>query len=116
MRVGQIWQWIYFWGVRDFAAMTNLGKAYTGRSGRAISVIEIPEVVRRDVSADGTRKYLVRIAGGHEVEVVYIPGKIAARCDILQPGGLYPDLFVLYTTGTQKTGAQTSPRARSSAR
>ena len=26
MRLGQIWQWIYHWGVRDFAAMTNLGK------------------------------------------------------------------------------------------
>ena len=28
MRVGQIWQWIYLWGVRDFAQMTNLSKAY----------------------------------------------------------------------------------------
>ena len=36
-------------------------------------VIEVPEVVTREVSADGTRKYLVRIAGGHEVETVYIP-------------------------------------------
>ena len=27
----------------------------------------------RQVSADGTRKYLLRIAGGHEVETVYIP-------------------------------------------
>jgi len=36
-------------------------------------VIEIPEVVTRQVSEDGTRKYLCRIAGGHEVEVVYIP-------------------------------------------
>ena len=36
-------------------------------------MIEVPEVVSKQVSADGTRKYLVRIAGGHEVEVVYIP-------------------------------------------
>ncbi len=35
--------------------------------------IALPEVVSRQVSADGTRKYLVRIAGGHEVETVYIP-------------------------------------------
>ena len=28
MRVGQIWQWIYQWGVRDFDAMTNLAKGY----------------------------------------------------------------------------------------
>ncbi|MEM8803553.1 MAG: 23S rRNA (adenine(2503)-C(2))-methyltransferase RlmN, partial [Pseudomonadota bacterium] len=28
MRTGQIWQWIYHWGVRDFAKMTNLSKDY----------------------------------------------------------------------------------------
>ena len=72
MRAGQIWQWIYQWGVRDFAAMTNLAKAYRAELAETF-VIELPEVVTRQVSADGTRKYLVRIAGGHEVEVVYIP-------------------------------------------
>ncbi|WP_164660721.1 23S rRNA (adenine(2503)-C(2))-methyltransferase RlmN [Tropicibacter sp. Alg240-R139] len=72
MRVGQIWQWIYQWGVRDFAEMTNLAKAYRADLAEKF-VIEIPEVVSRQVSEDGTRKYLVRIAGGHEVEVVYIP-------------------------------------------
>ncbi len=72
MRAGQIWQWIYQWGVRDFAAMTNLGKAYRAELAETFT-IDIPEVVSRQVSTDGTRKYLVRIAGGHEVEVVYIP-------------------------------------------
>ncbi len=72
MRMGQIWQWIYQWGKRDFADMTNLSKAYRAQLDEVFS-IEIPEVVSRQVSTDGTRKYLVRIAGGHEVEVVYIP-------------------------------------------
>ena len=72
MRVGQIWQWIYQWGVRDFGLMTNLSKAYRAQLAEAF-VIEVPEVVSKQVSTDGTRKYLVRIAGGHEVEVVYIP-------------------------------------------
>jgi 23S rRNA (adenine2503-C2)-methyltransferase len=72
MRVNQIWQWVYFWGVRDFAAMTNLAKDYRALLAQHF-VIEVPEVVSRHVSADGTRKYLVRIAGGHEVETVYIP-------------------------------------------
>ena len=72
MRVGQIWQWIYQWGVRDFALMTNLAKGYRAELAEKF-VIEVPEVVTRQVSNDGTRKYLVRIAGGHEVEVVYIP-------------------------------------------
>jgi 23S rRNA (adenine2503-C2)-methyltransferase len=72
MRVGQIWQWIYLWGVRDFDAMTNLSKAFRAQLAEEF-VIQLPEVVTRQVSKDGTRKYLVRIAGGHEVEVVYIP-------------------------------------------
>jgi 23S rRNA (adenine2503-C2)-methyltransferase len=52
--------------------MTNLAKAYRAQLAEHFE-IAIPEVVSKQVSSDGTRKYLVRIAGGHEVEVVYIP-------------------------------------------
>ncbi|MGS4945803.1 23S rRNA (adenine(2503)-C(2))-methyltransferase RlmN [Meridianimarinicoccus sp. RP-17] len=72
MRAGQVWQWIYQKGVRDFDAMTNLAKPYRVLLAENFT-IEIPEIVRREISSDGTRKYLVRIAGGHEVETVYIP-------------------------------------------
>jgi 23S rRNA (adenine2503-C2)-methyltransferase len=72
MRLGQVWQWIYHWGVRDFALMTNLAKDYRALLAQHFT-IELPQVVTRQISEDGTRKYLVRIAGGHEVEVVYIP-------------------------------------------
>ncbi len=72
MRLGQIWLWVYHWGVREFSDMSNLAKDYRALLAENF-VIHVPEVVNRQVSADGTRKYLVRIAGGHEVEVVYIP-------------------------------------------
>ena len=72
MRLGQVWQWVYHWGVRDFALMSNLAKDYRALLAENFC-IELPQVVTRQVSTDGTRKYLVRIAGGHEVEVVYIP-------------------------------------------
>ncbi len=72
MRLGQVWQWLYHWGVRDFAAMTNLAKDYRALLEDHFT-IDLPQVVSRQVSADGTRKYLLRIAGGHEVETVYIP-------------------------------------------
>jgi 23S rRNA (adenine2503-C2)-methyltransferase len=72
MRVGQVWQWLYHWGVRDFAQMTNLAKDYRALLADHFEIV-LPEVVTKQVSADGTRKYLVRIAGGHEVEVVHIP-------------------------------------------
>ncbi len=72
MRVGQIWQWLYQKGVRSFDDMTNLAKPFRAMLAESFC-IELPEVVTRLISEDGTRKYLVRIAGGHEVEVVYIP-------------------------------------------
>jgi len=98
--VGQIWQWIYLWGVRDFASMTNLSKTYRADLA-AQFVIEIPELVTRQVSSDGTRKYLVRIAGGHEVEVVYIPDKTRGTlCISSQVGCTLTCPFC--HTGTQK--------------
>ena len=72
MRVGQVWQWIYEKGVRDFDLMTNLAKPYRTLLKEHF-VLEVPEVVTKQVSEDGTRKYLMSIEEGHEVETVYIP-------------------------------------------
>jgi 23S rRNA (adenine2503-C2)-methyltransferase len=72
MRVGQLWQWVYFFGLRDFDAMTNLSKDFRALLAEKFE-LALPQVVTRQMSEDGTRKYLVRIQGGHEVEVVYIP-------------------------------------------
>ncbi len=100
MRMGQIWQWIYHWGVRDFDAMTNLSKDYRAMLAETF-VVALPEVVTRQVSTDGTRKYLVRIAGGHEVEVVYIPEEDRGTlCISSQVGCTLTCTFC--HTGTQK--------------
>ena len=72
MRVKQLWNWIYFRGKRNFHEMTNLAKSLQNSLDENFQ-IDIPKIVKKDVSADGTRKYLVRILGPHEVEVVYIP-------------------------------------------
>ncbi len=72
MRVSQIWQWLYHRGARDFEEMTNLARPYRARLSGHFAIVR-PEVVTRQVSADGTRKYLLRIEGGHEIETVYIP-------------------------------------------
>ncbi len=74
MRVGQIWHWIYQQGLTDFSEMTSLSKTYRAELAEVFS-LERPEIVTKQISTDGTRKYLLRIAGGHEVEVVYIPEK-----------------------------------------
>ncbi|MEM8787084.1 MAG: 23S rRNA (adenine(2503)-C(2))-methyltransferase RlmN [Pseudomonadota bacterium] len=72
MRSRQIWGWLYQKGARDFDAMTDLSKSYRAALAERFCVAR-PEIVTRQISADGTRKYLLRIAGGHEVEAVYIP-------------------------------------------
>jgi 23S rRNA (adenine2503-C2)-methyltransferase len=72
MRAGQLWHWLYGRGVADFASMTNLAKGFRADLAAAFDIAR-PEVVARQISQDGTRKYLLRVAGGHEVETVYIP-------------------------------------------
>jgi 23S rRNA (adenine2503-C2)-methyltransferase len=72
MRAGQIGAWLYVRGVGDFAAMTNLARGYRAELAERFRIVR-PEVVTRQVSTDGTRKYLLRVAGGHEIETVYIP-------------------------------------------
>ena len=100
MRLGQLWQWIYEKGVRDFEQMTNLSKDYRVFLAEHF-VIAIPEVVSKQVSTDGTRKYLVRIAGGHEVETVYIPeSSRGTLCISSQVGCTLTCSFC--HTGTQK--------------
>jgi 23S rRNA (adenine2503-C2)-methyltransferase len=78
MRVAQLWHWIYFRGIENFDEMSNVGKAL--RHGLAAAfTLERPQVVSEQVSKDGTRKWLLRLAPtgpldkGAEIECVYIP-------------------------------------------
>ena len=107
MRVGQVWAWLYQKGVRDFDLMTNLSKEYRAKLASAFE-ISVPEVVSRQVSEDGTRKYLVRIAGGHEVETVYIPEEgRGTLCISSQVGCTLTCSFC--HTGTQKLVRNLTP-------
>jgi 23S rRNA (adenine2503-C2)-methyltransferase len=78
MRVSQLWHWIYFRGVRDFEAMTNVSKELRGKLAEHFT-LDCPEVVVEQVSSDGTRKWLIRLPADtpgerpHDIEAVYIP-------------------------------------------
>jgi len=100
MRSGQIWQWIYQKGVRDFSVMTNISKELRARLAEKFE-IRVPEIVTRQVSRDGTRKYLLRIAGGHEVEAVYIPEEDRGTLCISSQVGCTLNCSFCHT-GTQK--------------
>ncbi len=98
MRVQQLWHWLYVRGAQSFGAMTSMSKELRAELDRHFTLAR-PEVVAEQVSADGTRKWLLRLPGAfsgevgtgspsenatyherqgtserpHEVECVYIP-------------------------------------------
>jgi len=67
-----VMKWIHHQGVIDFAAMSNLGKGLREKL-EALATITPPEIADQQDSADGTRKWAVRVAGGALVEAVLIP-------------------------------------------
>ena len=72
MRVGQLWNWLYVQGATDFARMTNIAKEFRAELDSSFTLAR-PEIVTEQVSSDGTRKWLLRLNDGKEVETVYIP-------------------------------------------
>ncbi|MCP1336609.1 23S rRNA (adenine(2503)-C(2))-methyltransferase RlmN [Futiania mangrovi] len=72
MRAAQLWHWVYQQGATDVNAMTNMSKAFRAELAEAIT-LDRPQTVTRQISVDGTRKYLFRLADGNLVETVFIP-------------------------------------------
>lgn len=78
MRVQQLWHWMYVRGAQSFSEMTSVSKDMHTELEKHVTV-DRPEVVAEQISSDGTRKWLLRLPSGndlekpHEVECVYIP-------------------------------------------
>ncbi|MGH6910697.1 MAG: 23S rRNA (adenine(2503)-C(2))-methyltransferase RlmN, partial [Phenylobacterium sp.] len=100
MRATQLWRWIHHYGVTDFGAMSDVAKEMRAALAERFTVAR-PEIVERQVSKDGTRKWLIRTAPGIEVETVYIPdvGRAGALCVSSQVGCTLNCTFC--HTGTQ---------------
>lgn len=72
LRAKQVFHWLYHRGVTDFEAMTDIAKTMRPWLAERF-VIGRPDVVLAQHSSDGTRKWLLRTADGHEFEMVFIP-------------------------------------------
>ena len=71
-RTKQLVQWIYFHGVVSYDQMTNLPKKL--RKELAVKApLNIPTVFDKQISVDGSRKYVLTLADGALVETVGIP-------------------------------------------
>jgi 23S rRNA (adenine2503-C2)-methyltransferase len=100
MRANQVWRWVHNFGVTDFAAMSDIAKDTRAALAERFTLAR-PEIVERQVSRDGARKWLLRFAPGVEAETVFIPGvgRAGALCVSSQVGCTLNCTFC--HTGTQ---------------
>ena len=85
-RARQVLKWIHARGASDFEPMTDLGRALRERLAE-VAEIRAPAVEAHRTSADGTRKWLLRVDSGNCIEMVFIPeGRRGTLCVSSQAG------------------------------
>jgi 23S rRNA (adenine2503-C2)-methyltransferase len=107
MRVAQLWNWLYVQGATDFARMTNIAKEFRAELDASFTLAR-PEIVTEQVSSDGTRKWLLRLGDGKEVETVYIPEEDRGTLCISSQVGCTLTCSFCHT-GTQRLARNLSP-------
>jgi len=106
MRVGQIWNAIYHRGLQSFDDVTTLSKDLRTDFEKHFDLTR-PEIVTEQISTDGTRKWLIRLASTNprapspEVEAVYIPEEDRGTLCISSQVGCTLNCTFCHT-GTQK--------------
>ena len=73
-RAKQIYQWIYQKYEDDFNNMSNLSKKLREELSQKFELY-IPKIVQKEISQDGSIKYLFRLKDGHTIESVLLPMK-----------------------------------------
>ncbi|MGC9456179.1 MAG: 23S rRNA (adenine(2503)-C(2))-methyltransferase RlmN [Halothiobacillaceae bacterium] len=71
-RAVQTMKWLHQRRVDDFDEMTDLARSLRAKL-KAQASVSLPEVLVDQRSADGTRKFVLRLSGGNSIEMVYIP-------------------------------------------
>lgn len=71
-RASQVLKWIHQQDVADFQQMTNISKSLREQLER-LAEVKAPEVVLDELSEDGTRKWVLKLSDGNQIETVYIP-------------------------------------------
>ena len=100
MRASQLWHWIYHRGAREFLAMRNVARPVLEKLAERYTLAR-PEIAAEQVSADGTRKWLLRMPPaqsfdkGAEIECVYIPESDRGTLCVSSSGRLHAQLLVL---------------------
>ena len=80
-RAQQLTEWLYQRHVSSYDEMTNLPAALRAALSERFP-LTTPEIVNRQVSRDGTRKYLIEFDDGIRVETVAIPSRGGDRLTV----------------------------------
>ena len=70
-RATQLFEWVYRRGARDFSQMSNISAALRAKFAECFA-LNAAEIKSRQVSCDGTRKYLLEVGKNSQVETVMI--------------------------------------------
>ena len=85
-RAQQVMQWIHQRGVLDLNEMTDISKVLRGKLEQLVE-IRVPKVVADYPSEDGSHKWIIEVASGSRVEMVFIPeGSRGTLCVSSQAG------------------------------
>lgn len=71
-RARQVMRWMHHFGVNDFGQMTDVAKSLREKLV-GLAEIRLPAISTEQISADGTRKWLLDVGAGNGVETVFIP-------------------------------------------
>ena len=85
-RAQQVMQWIHQRGVLDLNDMTDISKVLRGKLEQLVE-IRAPQIVSDYPSEDGSHKWIIEVASGSRVEMVFIPeGSRGTLCVSSQAG------------------------------
>lgn len=68
-RAKQIYEWLYRKRVEKFEEMTNLSKELIAKLNENYYIDNL-EILKKQVSVDGTKKYLIKLPAGGAIESV----------------------------------------------
>ena len=100
MRVNQVWSWIYCHGKRSFDNMTNIDKNLREKLENVFKISR-PNIEKKEVSNDGTIKYLFCLEDQSKIETVFIPEETRSTLCISSQVGCTLSCSFCHT-GTQK--------------
>lgn len=103
----QLWQWIYHHGVTSFDAMSSVPQSLRAKLSARYSLGR-PQVAQHHIAADGTQKWLLKLADGHEIETVFIPETERGTLCVSSQVGCTLSCRFCYT-GTQRLVRNLSP-------